>query len=90
MAGSIPLTTTASTRPSIRAALMAATVISAVTLSIATFELSMADWPSGFVLLGVLPLAALLFCGCATDGASRYCPTHTKRSGKLVPRLVIA
>lgn len=25
----------------------------------------MADWPSGFVLLGVLPLAAFAFCGCA-------------------------
>jgi hypothetical protein len=70
MAGSIPLTTTASTRPSVRAALVAATVISAVTLSIATFELSMADWPSGFVLLGVLPLAALLFCGCAIWSAT--------------------
>ena len=25
----------------------------------------MADWPSGFVLLVVVPLMALLFCGCA-------------------------
>lgn len=70
MAGSIPLTTTASTRPSVRAALVAATSISADTLSVATFELSMADWPSGFVLLGVLPLAALLFCGCALWSAT--------------------
>ena len=30
----------------------------------------MADWPSGFVLLGVLPLAALLFCGCALWSAT--------------------
>jgi hypothetical protein len=70
MAGLTPQTTTASTRPSVRAGLVAATVISAVTLSIATFELSMADWPSGFVLLGVLPLTALLFCGCALWSAT--------------------
>jgi hypothetical protein len=36
-----------------------------VTLSIATFELAMADWPSGFVLLVILPLVALVFCGGA-------------------------
>src|SRR5262245_65892623 len=51
--------------PSVRSALTAATAISAVTLSVATFELSMADWPSGFVLLVIVPLMALLFCGCA-------------------------
>lgn len=62
--------TTAATGPSVGAALAAATVISAVTLSIATFELSMADWPSGFVLLGVVPLLALLFCGCALWSAT--------------------
>ena len=33
---------------------------------IATFELSMADWPSGFVLLLILPLTALLFFGCCS------------------------
>ena len=66
MAGPTPLATTASpTRPPVRAALVTAILVSAVTLSIATFELSMADWPSGFVLLGVVPLAALVFCGCA-------------------------
>jgi hypothetical protein len=31
---------------------------------VATFELSMADWPSSFVLLGILPLVALSFFGC--------------------------
>jgi len=30
----------------------------------------MADWPSGFVLLGILPLAALVFCGCALWSAT--------------------
>jgi hypothetical protein len=51
-------------RPSVRAALLAALVISAVTLGIATFEMSMADWPSGFVLLVLFPLTALMFIGC--------------------------
>ncbi|SDI47225.1 hypothetical protein SAMN05444171_4271 [Bradyrhizobium lablabi] len=56
--------TTAEARPSVRAALIAALVISAVTLGIATFELAMADWPSGFVLLVLVPLTALTFIGC--------------------------
>lgn len=29
------------------------------------------------------------FCGCHAK-TSRYCPTHTKMSGKMVPRLVFA
>ena len=53
----------AAARPSVRAALVAATAISAATLAIATFELSMADWPSAFVLLGLVPLTALSFIG---------------------------
>ncbi|SDO58706.1 hypothetical protein [Afipia sp. GAS231] len=56
--------TASGAKPSVRAALLAALVISAVTLGIATFELSMADWPSGFVLLVLVPLAALTFIGC--------------------------
>ena len=52
-------------QPSVRPALVTAVAVSAVTLSLATCELLLADWPSGFVLLGVLPLAALAFCGCA-------------------------
>ena len=48
---------------SVRAGLVAAMAISAATLAIATFELSMADWPSAFVLLGLVPLTALLFIG---------------------------
>ena len=65
MAEAIPQTTTAAAGPSVRAALVAATLVSAVTLSVATFELAMADWPSGFVLLVILPLMALVFCGGA-------------------------
>jgi hypothetical protein len=57
-------TTAPESRPSVRAALLAALVISAATLGIAAFELSMADWPSGFVLLVLFPLTALTFIGC--------------------------
>jgi hypothetical protein len=70
MAETIPQTTTAAAGPSVRAALVAATLVSAVTLSVATFELVMADWPSGFVLLAVVPLMALIFCGCALWSAT--------------------
>ncbi len=70
MGESTSQTTAAAARPPVRAAVAAATVISALTLSVATFELWMADWPSGFVLLGVLPLTALLFCGCALWSAT--------------------
>jgi hypothetical protein len=64
MAEAIQQAPIAATKPSIRAALLAAAGICAGTLLLATFELSMADWPSGFVLLGILPLTALLFFGC--------------------------
>jgi len=70
MAEAVPQTTTAATGPSVGAALVAAIAISAFTLSVATFELAMADWPSGFVLLVVVPLVALVFCGCALWSAT--------------------
>lgn len=44
--------------------------ISVFTLSIATFELAMADWPSGFVLLVAVPLVALLFFACLAWSAT--------------------
>ena len=50
--------------PSVRAPLIAAILISTATLCLAIFELAMADWPSGFVLLVLVPLAALTFIGC--------------------------
>jgi hypothetical protein len=56
---------------SVRAGVLAAVTVSLVTLSIATFELSMADWPSGFVLLVILPLASLLFFSCCLWSASQ-------------------
>jgi hypothetical protein len=70
MAGTTPQTTMAAAGPSVRSALVAAVAISAFTLSGATFELAMADWPSGFVLLVVMPLMALTFCGCALWSAT--------------------
>src|SRR5882757_9527326 len=56
--------TIAVAQSSVRTALLAAAIISIGTLLLATFELSLADWPSGLVLLGILPLTALSFLGC--------------------------
>src|SRR5512132_2355844 len=70
MAEAIPHTTTAGAGPSVRAALVAAVAISAFTLSVATFELALSDWPSGFVLLAVVPLVALVFFGCIVWSAT--------------------
>jgi hypothetical protein len=56
---------------SVRAGVVAAATVCLVTLAIATFELSMADWPSGFVLLAILPLAALLFFACSLWSATQ-------------------
>jgi hypothetical protein len=62
--GELRAATTRAATPSARAGAAAAAVVSIVTLLVATFELSMADWPSGFVLLVVVPLVALSFFGC--------------------------
>ena len=71
MAGSTHQSTTAAApTPSVRTAVLAATTVSIVTLLIATFELAMADWPSSFVLLGILPLVALMFFGCGLWSAT--------------------
>jgi hypothetical protein len=64
-------TTAAPASASVRAGVMAATTVSVVTLLIAIFELSMMDWPSGFVLLVIVPLAALLFFSCCLWSASQ-------------------
>jgi hypothetical protein len=55
---------------SVRAGVLAAATVCLVTLSIATFELSLADWPSGFVLMVILPLASLLFFACGLWSAT--------------------
>ena len=51
-------------RPSVRAGVLASIAVSIAALLIATFELSMADWPSGVVLLVLVPVVALAFFGC--------------------------
>jgi hypothetical protein len=79
MAGSTSEATTAAAKPSVRAALAACMAVCAATLLIAAFELSMADWPSGFVLLGVVPLAALLFFACCFWSATQL--LHIRRHG---------
>jgi hypothetical protein len=90
MAEAIPQTITAATGPSVRAALVAATLVSAVTLSVATFELAMADWPSGFVLLAVVPLMALVFCGCALWSATLLLRIRNGGAKFALPFLIYA
>lgn len=57
--------------PSVRAGVLAAAIVSLVTLGIATFEMSLGDFPSALVLMGILPLAALLFFACLLWSASQ-------------------
>ena len=90
MAETIPQTTTAAAGPSVRAALVAATLVSVVTLSVATFELAMADWPSGFVLLAVVPLMALIFCGCALWSATLLLRIRNDGAKFALPFLICA
>ncbi|CAN7709878.1 hypothetical protein LJR220_006984 [Bradyrhizobium sp. LjRoot220] len=83
-------TTIAATRPSVRTALLAASVISIGTLLLATFELSMADFPSAFVLLGILPLTALMFVGCGIWTATLLLRIRTGGAKFALPFLVCA
>ena len=57
--------------PSVRVGVLAAAIVALVTLAIATFELSMGDFPSALVLMGIVPLAALLFFACLLWSASQ-------------------
>jgi hypothetical protein len=90
MAAAITQTTTAATGPSVRAALASAIAISAFTLSVATFELAMADWPSGFVLLAVVPLIALVFCGCMLWSATLLLKIRSGGAKFALPFLICA
>jgi hypothetical protein len=90
MAAAIPQTTTAATGPSVRAPLAAAIAVSAFTLSVATFELAMADWPSGFVLLAVVPLMALVFCGCTLWSATLLLRIRNGGAKFALPFLIYA
>lgn len=64
-------TTAGAAKPSVRAGLLAAGIVALVTLGVATFELSMGDFPSALVLMGILPLAALVFFACLLWSASQ-------------------
>lgn len=64
-------TTAATAKPSVGPGVLAAGIVALVTLGIATFELSMGDFPSALVLMGILPLAALLFFACLLWSASQ-------------------
>jgi hypothetical protein len=86
----IPETTIAPAKPSVRAALVACTTISIVTLLIATFELSMADWPSGLVLLGIFPLLALLFLGSSLWSATLLLQVRSDGAKFALPFLICA
>lgn len=61
----------AAARPSVRAGVIAAVIVSLVTLSLATFELSMGDFSSALVAMVIVPLAALLFVACLVWSASQ-------------------
>jgi hypothetical protein len=65
------LETTAAPKPSVRAGVLTAVIVCLVTLSIATFEMSMGDFPSAVVIMGIVPLAALLFFACLLWSASQ-------------------
>jgi hypothetical protein len=82
--------TIAVAKPSVRTALLAAAIVSIGTLLLATFELSMADWPSGFVLLGILPLTALTFFGCGIWTVTLL--LHVRKGGAkfAIPFLICA
>src|SRR3954466_3705551 len=90
MAEATPQTMTAVTGPSVRARLGAGIALSAVTLSVATFELAMADWPSGFVLLAVVPLMALVVCGCTLWSATLLLRIRNGGAKFALPFLVYA
>jgi len=70
MAG-METTSAASAKPSVRAGVAAASIVALVTLVVATFELSMGELPSGLVLMGIVPLAALVFFACLLWSASQ-------------------
>jgi len=82
--------TIAATRPSVRPALLAAAIISTGTLLLATFELSMADFPSGIVLLGILPLTALMFFGCCVWTATLLLRIRKDGAKFAIPFLICA
>src|SRR3954471_23792270 len=91
MAGSAPkIRAAAAETASVRAGVAAAAAGFLVTLSVATFELSMADWPSGFVLMVILPLASLLFLACGLWSATLLLRIRKDGVRFAVPFLICA
>lgn len=90
MAQANPQAARAATRPSFRGALAAAIMVSAVTLAVATFELAMADWPSGFVLLVVVPLLALVFFSSMIWSATLLLELRSSGAKFALPFLICA
>src|SRR3954464_12645181 len=92
MAGSAPkiIRAAAAETASVRAGVATAATVCLVTLSIATFELSMADWPSGFVLMVILPLASLLFLACGLWSATLLLRIRKDGVRFAVPFLICA
>ncbi len=66
-----PAQTMTTAGSSVRADVLMSAAVSIVTLLVAMFELSMADWPSSVVLLVILPLTALVFFGCCLWSATQ-------------------
>jgi len=50
----------------------------------------MADWPSGFVLLGILPLTALMFFGCCVWTATLLIQIRNGGAKFAIPFLICA
>ena len=90
MASAISQAATAATEPSVRGPLTAAVAVSAVTLAAATFELALADWPSGFVLLAVVPLIALVFFCCMVWSATLLLKIRSDGARFALPFLISA
>ena len=90
MALAIPQAATAASQPSARRPLVAAVAVSAITLAVATFELAMADWPSAFVLLAVVPLLALAFFCCIVWSATLLLKVRSDGATFALPFLICA
>ncbi|WKA28072.1 hypothetical protein [Bradyrhizobium roseum] len=81
---------TAATGPLVRRPLAATIAVSAVTLAVTTFELAMADWPSGFVLLAAVPLLALAFFCCLVWSATLLLKIRSDGASFALPFLICA
>jgi hypothetical protein len=90
MAEAISQAATVAPGPTIRWPLAAAIAVSAVTLAVATFELAMADWPSGLVLLLVVPLLALVFFCCIVWSATLLLKIRSDGARFALPFLICA